>query len=79
MKLTFTVSGTTNIEWFVKSGWLAAHSIRLALERNAINLNEVPSILDFGCGAGRVIRYWHGLPAALYGTDYNPDLITWCE
>ena len=39
----------------------------------------MPSILDFGCGAGRVIRYWHGLPAAPYGTDYNPDLIAWCE
>jgi SAM-dependent methyltransferase len=79
MSLNHSVTGTTDVEWYVKSGWLAAYSIRLALERNAINLNDLTSILDFGCGSGRVIRYWHSLPAAVYGTDYNPDLVRWCE
>jgi SAM-dependent methyltransferase len=79
LSLNRLVTGTSDVEWYVKGGWLAALSIRLALERNAINLNDLTSILDFGCGSGRVIRYWHNLPAALYGADYNPDLLRWCE
>ncbi len=37
-------------------------------------------ILDFGCGIGRIIRCWSELKKpTIYGTDYNPDLITWCR
>jgi SAM-dependent methyltransferase len=78
-KLNFTVTNTFDVEWYVKSGWLAAQSIRLALERNRLSVSDFAAILDFGCGSGRVIRYWRDLPAAVYGTDYNPDLIRWCE
>ncbi len=36
-------------------------------------------VLDFGCGCGRLIRQFRThSPAALHGTDYNPDLIAWC-
>jgi SAM-dependent methyltransferase len=79
MKLNFMVTGTPDVEWYVKSGWLAAQSIRLALGRNEIPIDAMATILDFGCGSGRVIRYWRELPAAVYGSDYNPDLIRWCE
>lgn len=36
---------------------------------------ENPSILDFGCGCGRMTRF---LPGA-FGCDINPDLVTWCQ
>jgi 2-polyprenyl-3-methyl-5-hydroxy-6-metoxy-1,4-benzoquinol methylase len=35
--------------------------------------------LDFGCGCGRVLRQWCASSANLYGTDYNPLLIEWCQ
>lgn len=79
MRLNFMVTGTTDVEWYLKSGWLSSQCIRFALERNEIHLGDLAAILDFGCGSGRVIRYWHTLPAAVYGTDYNPELIRWCE
>ena len=48
--------------------------------RNGIGLGEGHSILDFGCGCGRVTRYWQGVTAArVFGTDYNPTLIDWCS
>lgn len=56
-----------------------SQSIRLALERNRIAIHDFAAILDFGCGSGRVTRYWRDSPAAVHGTDYTPDLIRWCE
>lgn len=79
MRLNFLVSGTRDVEWYVRGGWLAAQSVRFVLERNLVSLDDLRTILDFGCGSGRVIRYWRHLQAAVYGTDYHPDLIRWCE
>jgi SAM-dependent methyltransferase len=42
-------------------------------------MDAMRSILDFGCGSGRVIRYWSKLSAAVHGTDYNPELVRWCQ
>jgi SAM-dependent methyltransferase len=37
------------------------------------------AILDFGCGAGRVVRQFHFLEGVkVHGTDINPDQIEWC-
>ena len=36
------------------------------------------SVLDFGCGCGRVLRHWHRFRGRLSGTDYNPALVGWC-
>ncbi|MBD3276682.1 MAG: methyltransferase domain-containing protein [Candidatus Aegiribacteria sp.] len=48
------------------------------LERNSIPFEG--RILDFGCGCGRVLRFWKGLPETeIYGTDYNRILIRWCK
>ena len=45
-RLNLLVSGTRDVEWYTKSGWLAAQSIRFALERNAVRLDELKTILD---------------------------------
>jgi SAM-dependent methyltransferase len=38
------------------------------------------TVLDFGCGVGRVLRHWSGVTGpVLHGTDYNPELIDWCR
>ena len=38
------------------------------------------AILDFGCGAGRVVRQFHFLKnTQMYGTDINPEQINWCR
>jgi SAM-dependent methyltransferase len=37
-------------------------------------------VLDFGCGCGRVIRWFKGHRAgAVVGSDYNPHLVEWCR
>ena len=40
---------------------------------------ELHSVLDFGCGCGRVMRHWRDVDGPrLHGTDYNPYLVEWC-
>lgn len=34
-------------------------------------------LLDFGCGAGSVLRWWGG-EAFVQGCDIQPDLVAWC-
>ena len=37
------------------------------------------SILDFGCGCGRVIRNWSTLDANIAGSDLSGGAIDWCR
>ena len=40
-------------------------------------------VLEWGCGPGRLIRHMGGLlqpdGAQMYGSDYNPASVAWCE
>jgi SAM-dependent methyltransferase len=62
-----------------RGGALAAESISGVLEKHSIDIRSFASILDFGCGCGRVIRHWARLDAAVHGCDYNPRAIEWCR
>ena len=79
-RLIHLVANTEDVAWFLGTGELAARSIRAALIKNGLAIEDFGSVLDFGCGAGRVIRQWADLNGpALHGTDYNPDLVSWCR
>jgi SAM-dependent methyltransferase len=74
------VAGTADPEWFLESGRLAAAGIRGALERAGTPLDELGSILDFGCGCGRVTRRWADLNGtAVHGSDANERAVAWCR
>lgn len=79
IRLIQLVSGEPDIEWFLEGGRRAAEAIRAALQRQGIELDRLGSILDFGCGCGRVVRRWLSLRTSVHGCDYNPDLIDWCR
>ncbi|HEY1186685.1 MAG TPA: class I SAM-dependent methyltransferase [Gemmata sp.] len=76
--LRLMVAGTDDPEWFVTAGRRAAESLTTLLARNGIDIERCGSVLDFGCGCGRVIRHLLHLPAALHGCDSNPIGVEWC-
>ena len=42
---------------------------------------KLETMLDFGCGCGRILRWWASLKDSceIWGCDYNADLIAWCQ
>jgi len=79
-RLVYLVTGQYKIEQFLANGMLGSKCIRGILAKNGLDIEAFQSILDFGCGCGRIMRYWSNLPhCRLYGTDYNASLIEWCR
>ena len=54
--------------------------IRSLLEEAGTSVEQCGSLLDWGCGCGRVLRHWSGLgDTAAYGCDINPKMVAWCN
>jgi SAM-dependent methyltransferase len=79
-RLIHLAAGTTDLRWFLEGGALAAETVRELMERNGVPMNKIGSLLDFGCGVGRVTRHWAELENTdVHGTDYNPEVVSWCR
>jgi len=78
--LMHLVAASEDVAWFLDGGQRGASSLVSILEKNGVRLESLGSVLDFGCGVGRVLRHWAGLQGpTFHGTDYNPLLINWCQ
>lgn len=79
--LIWLVIGRSDIQAFLDSGSVHAHDvIQGMLAKNGLGLDDFDAVLDFGCGCGRIMRYWKELDhPRLYGLDYNATLIRWCR
>lgn len=79
LRLVRSSTGTSSLPWLFQGGALAAESITGVLARNGTDIGNFRSILDFGCGCGRVIRHWAKQAAAIHGCDYNRKSVEWCR
>jgi SAM-dependent methyltransferase len=77
-RLRYKVAGTENAEWFDKSGRMSVQDLTQALASVGKSLNEFGTILEWGCGCGRILRH---LPrhagARICGNDIDHDAISW--
>lgn len=79
-QLMFLVQGTTSVREFLTDGRGTAQAILDVLHGSGVEIDSSMRVLDFGCGSGRVIRHLHGMTGARFnGSDYNPQLIEWCQ
>jgi SAM-dependent methyltransferase len=65
-----------SFELYMRTGRETASGISSRIDK--YTSLSAPRVADWGCGLARVLRH---LPAhyRLYGFDYNPKAITWCE
>ncbi|HET7568286.1 MAG TPA: class I SAM-dependent methyltransferase [Gaiellaceae bacterium] len=73
-RLMVRVAGTADADWFLRGGRAAYDAI---VEH--VPVGELESVLDFGCGCGRVTRWWHGFPGTVAGSDLSEPAIRWCR
>jgi len=73
-RLMVRVAGTADPDWFLRSGRAAYDAIAAH-----VSPNEVESVLDFGCGCGRVLRYWQEHHGVVAGSDRDPGAVDWCR
>jgi SAM-dependent methyltransferase len=73
-RLMVRVAGTADADWFLRSGRAAYDAIAAHAP-----LAEIESVLDFGCGCGRVTRYWDTFDGAVSGGDVSTKAIAWCR
>jgi 2-polyprenyl-3-methyl-5-hydroxy-6-metoxy-1,4-benzoquinol methylase len=78
-RLVYLVTGRVSRLNYHESGQRAKdHVLKILSEVQKLPEADV-RILDFGCGCGRILRWWADSPADMYGCDYNSDLVAWCE
>jgi SAM-dependent methyltransferase len=68
------VAGTADAEWFLRSGRAAYDAIAAH-----VPLATTGSVLDFGCGCGRVARYWEPFAGSVCGSDLDRPAVEWCR
>ena len=79
-ELLHLVAGNYDPRQFLTNGASAAAALGETLAEAGRPLESFASVLDFGCGCGRVIRHLRHLRGPrLHGTDYNPRLVAWCS
>ena len=78
--LMYLVSWSFSLQLYLEKGALGADCIRQVLEKNGLDIGQFESILDWGCGCGRIMRQWATLKDThIHGCDYNPRLSGWCS
>ena len=66
--------------FFLRSGKHNADLIRSLLNDNGTPIEEIGSLLDWGCGCGRVLRHWSDLSGTrLFGCDIDRKMVAWCN
>jgi SAM-dependent methyltransferase len=73
-RLMVRVAGTADADWFLRSGRAGYDAIAAH-----VPLAETQSVLDFGCGCGRVTRYFREHHGDVAGSDVNRDAVSWCR
>jgi SAM-dependent methyltransferase len=74
LELMTSVSGVKSEQDFAAHG---AHFYAALTSAAGRKLAEFPSLLDFGCGVGRLMRMLKGHPGNVHGCDIDPRHVAW--
>jgi SAM-dependent methyltransferase len=78
-RLRVLVVGTADVDWFLDTGKAQSDYLRDLLAGIGRPMDGMDAILDFGCGCGRIARWFADLSGPqINACDYNGELVTWC-
>lgn len=79
--LRLRVDGKGDENIFLSYGGEIASSIKRLLAAEGLAIDSSSRILDFGCGCGRVLRFFehHANSRQLFATDIDAEAIHWCQ
>lgn len=77
--LLYLISTGASARRYLETGERSYQSIRRLLAEIGRPAEAMSAVLDFGCGCGRVLRYWRDSAPAAFGCDYNARLVRWCQ
>jgi SAM-dependent methyltransferase len=80
--LRYRVAGLPDLDLFLVVGQRIVADMEAALRGVGRELASFDSVLDFGCGCGRAVRWLRGQqpgPRRIYGTDIDAPAIAWCR
>ncbi|MGH2951170.1 MAG: class I SAM-dependent methyltransferase [Solirubrobacterales bacterium] len=73
-------SEATSADWYLESGRGDIEALERLLADHGVDAAALDSVLDFGCGCGRVARRWLRFPQVrVSGCDYDPKMVDWCR
>jgi SAM-dependent methyltransferase len=76
----WVTGGGTDVERFLETGLASERCIAELLAKQGVALDQLESVLDFGCGCGRVLRHLAKYEAVrFHGTDLNRTAVAWCD
>jgi SAM-dependent methyltransferase len=77
--LVARVTGSTDRPWFYESGQQSVRELERTLAVIDRSLDSFESVLDFGCGCGRMLLWLEelGKKTNLHGTDVDAEAIAW--
>ena len=80
-ELVSRVVGGPDHTWFFWTGRESVRELERTLAIAGRSLDSFRSVLDFGCGCGRMLLWMEeiGRTRALHGTDIDAEAIAWCR
>jgi SAM-dependent methyltransferase len=80
-ELTARVTGVTDRKWFFETGQRSVADTQAALSVLGRDIASFETILDFGCGCGRMLLWLEdvGTKCSLHGVDIDERAIRWVD
>ena len=71
----------TTVEYFLNSGNVDVDTMKKVLVSSDFHIRDGGRLLDFGCGAGRMIRWFDDIVprCEIWGVDISARHIMWCQ
>lgn len=80
-ELVAATQGGGDVRSYLDSMISGIHTLESLLRASGVDANGVRSILDIGCGTGRLLMGWHCADPSrrIAGVDINAELIAWSQ